>query len=581
MRVLLHFLKPYKCLCFFTVLVTLIDVAGTLYIPTLAAEMINIGLETGNWPEVVHKGVCMLGAVLLSALGTLVGSFLCARLSARLGRDLRNALYDHVLAFSETDFDQFGTGSLITRTLTDVSVVQQAFTWSIQMILPVPALCLMGMGLAYSLNPEMGKLMIGVTTVILGGAVLITRKAAVIFEKLQTLLDKINVLIRENLTGVRVIRAFNKEAYEEKRLHRSFADYAESAIHANGLFFGLESLAIFVMNLCICTILWLGADQIGARQLEIGDLTALTEYAILILFYVILAQMVVILLPRAKVCLNRIGAVLAKQPEITDGKAKALPAAAPEVFRLHNVTFRFANAAEAALQNLDFALCRGKTTAIIGSTGSGKSTLAKLLLRFHDVTEGAITLEGMDIRQLTQEQLRKHISYVPQKAWLFSGTLAENLRVGWKEASQEDLKRALSIAQADFVKDLPEGLETQVSQGGTNFSGGQRQRLAIARALLKKADLYIFDDSFSALDFKTDAALRRALKNTLAGSSVLIIAQRVSTIETADQIIVLEDGRTVGVGTHQELLKGCPAYQQIVESQTKGGSCHGTGQPAN
>lgn len=290
MRILLQFLKPYKALCFFTLLVMVLDVAGTLYIPTLVADMINIGISSGNMDYVIQKGVVMLVVALLSGAGTLLGSFLCARLSARLGRDLRNALYDKSLAFSAYDFEQFGTGSMITRTLNDVNVVQQAFVWSIQMILPVPAMCMIGVVMAYSIDAYMGVLLIIVTAVVLIGAVFITRKASLIFEKLQNFLDRINVILRENITGVRVIRAFNKERYEEQRMRRSFEDYAESSIKANRLFFGLESLAFFVMNICIVGILWLGGNRIGAGQMEIGDITALTEYAILILFYVIMAQ---------------------------------------------------------------------------------------------------------------------------------------------------------------------------------------------------------------------------------------------------------------------------------------------------
>lgn len=552
----------------------LLDVAGALYIPTLVADMINIGVSNQNMALILQKGVVMLIVALLSGVGTLLGSFLCARLSSRLGRDMRNALYDKSLDFSAYDFEQFGTGSMITRTLNDVNVVQQAFVWSIQMVLPVPMMCVIGVLMAFSIDRLMGLLMIGMTGIVLVGAVLITRKAALIFEKLQTFLDRINVVLRENITGVRVIRAFRKEPDEEKRMRRSFEDYAASAIRANRLFFALESLAMFVMNICIVAILWLGGNRIGAGVMEIGDITALTEYAILILFYVIMAQMVIILLPRAKVCMGRIREVLDHDPEIIDGEFQVCDTEMAEVCRFQNAGFRFADASEPTLQGLDFALLRGKTTAIIGSTGSGKSTVAKLILRFHDVTEGAVLLEGENVRRLTQKELRSHISYVPQKAWLFSGTIADNLRYGNEAATEEDMWRALSIAQADFVKKLPNGLLSHVSQGGTNFSGGQKQRLAIARALMKRADLYIFDDSFSALDFKTDAALRHALAHEVKDSAVLIIAQRINTIVHADQIIVLEDGRVAGMGKHEELVKTCPIYRDIANSQTKGGKTY-------
>ncbi|HJI72802.1 MAG TPA: ABC transporter ATP-binding protein/permease [Veillonellaceae bacterium] len=575
MKTLFHFLKPYRMLCVLTLLVMLMEVTGTLYIPTLVADMINIGVGSKDMDYVLDKGAIMLVTAILTETGALLGVFLCARLSSRLSRDIRNALYDKSLSFSAYDFEHFGTSSMITRTLTDVSVVQQAFVWSVQMILPVPAICLLGVIMSFSINRHMGLLMVFVTAVILAGAFFITRSASSIFEKMQGFLDRINEILRENITGVRVIRAFNKERYEEHRMRRSFEDYAAAAIRANGLFFALESMAIFIMNVSIVAILWLGSNQVGTGGMEIGDITAVTEYAILILFYIIMAQMVIILLPRANVCMKRISAVLSHEPEITDGRKSLSPSYSQEICRFDDVDFQFPGADEATLTGLSFSIRRGETTAIIGSTGSGKSTIAKLLLRFHDVTKGSITVDGEDIRSITQEALRSRISYVPQASWLFSGTIASNLRYGCENASEEDMRRALMLAQAGFVFDLPEGLSAPVSQGGTNFSGGQRQRLAIARALMKKADLYIFDDSFSALDFKTDAALRHALSREMKDSAVLIIAQRVNTIAHADQIIVLEHGRTVGIGRHEELLRTCPVYRTIVESQTKGGGLHG------
>lgn len=551
MRTFLRFLKPYRGLCLLTLLVMALDVAGALYLPTIVADMINIGVAGGDLDFILRKGGLMLGVALVSGGGTLVGCFLCARLSARIGRDMRNALYDKSLTFSASDFEGFGTGSMITRTLNDVNVVQQAFVWSVQMVLPVPLMCVIGVLMAFSIDHVMGLLLIGITLVVILGAVLVTRRASAIFARAQRFLDRISVVVRENITGARVIRAFNKAPGEAGRMRRSFTDYAQAAIQANTLFFVLESLAIFFLNLCVVAILWLGGNRIGGGFMEIGDITALTEYAVLILFYVMMAQMVLMLLPRAKVCLERIDAVLSHRPEITDG-AGSLPQTEGEaVCAFQHAWFRFADADEATLQDLDFVLRRGQTTAIIGSTGSGKSTIAKLLLRFHDVTQGAICFDGADLRTLRQEDLRQRIAYVPQKAWLFSGTVA--------------------VAQAGFVDSLPGGLQARVEQGGRNFSGGQKQRLAIARALTKRADLYIFDDSFSALDFQTDAALRRALRQEVAGSAVLIIAQRVSTIAHADQIIVLEDGRAVGIGRHEELLETCPVYQEIAQSQGKGG----------
>lgn len=572
MNMIYRFLKPYRWLCFFTLVVMALEAAGGLLIPAITADMINHGINGGQVQYILQSGLLMVGVTILTSAGALAGSYLCASLSAKIGRDMRNALYDKSLTFSAYDFEQFGTGSMITRTLSDVSIIQQAIVWSIQMILPVPVVCAMGIIMAFSIDDTMGMLLIAVTVLIIVLAVLVTRKASVIFEKLQNFLDRMNVILRENVTGVRVIRAFNKEGYEEKRLRKSFEDYAEASIQANRLFVGLESTALLAINLSIVAILWVGGNRIGAGFMEIGDITALTQYAIMILFYIIMAQMVFIMLPRAFICIRRINDVLSHEPEIGDG-GTTVPVEeekSPEVIRFHHATFRFADADEDTLGDLTFTCRRGQTTAIIGSTGSGKSTIAKLILRFHDVTSGAVLLNGQDIRDMAQTALRDHISYVPQKAWLFSGTIADNLRHGHADASEDEMRHALSIAQADFTEDLPEGLSSHVAQGGTNFSGGQKQRLSIARALMKKADLYIFDDSFSALDFKTDAALRRALKEEMRESAVLIIAQRISTIMNAEQIIVLDDGRIAGIGTHTSLMKDCPVYQDIARSQMKG-----------
>lgn len=584
MKLILHFLKPYRWLCVFTILAMLLDVAGGLLVPRLTADMINIGVESGSLDYMIRKGIAMLAVTVFSGAGALLGSWLCADLSAKIGEDMRNAVYEKSLTFSAHDFEQFSTGSMITRTLNDINIIQQSVVWCIQMVLPVPAVCIMGVGMAFAIDTVMGFLLIGVTALIIVLALLVTRKASEIFGRLQRLLDRMNVVLRENLTGVRVIRAFNKEKDEERRMRKTFEDYAETAVSANLLFAGLESTAFFVINIAIVAILWIGGNRIGAGFMEIGDITALTEYSIFILFYIIMAQMVIILLPRARVCIGRIREVLEKEPEIKDGEGRIGPAGNPEdkeagcpadagreAASFSNVTFRFPDADENALTDLNFTCRKGETTAVIGGTGSGKSTIAKLLLRFHDVTEGSVRVGGADVRDISQNELRSRISYVPQKAWLFSGTIADNLGYGSENASEEEMRRILAVAQADFVSSLANGLDSHVAQGGTNYSGGQKQRLSIARALMKKADLYIFDDSFSALDFKTDAALRKALKEEVADAAVLIIAQRINTILNADQIIVLDEGRIVGIGRHEELMENCPVYREIAGSQMKGG----------
>lgn len=603
MKLLLKYMKPYRGLAIITVLVLMVDIAGTLLVPTLLANMVNIGVATKNFNYILQNGLAMLGATALASGGALLGSYLSAKLAANVGRDIRNAVYDSSLAFSGSDFERFGTGSMITRTLNDINVIQQSIIMTIQMVLPVPIMCVMGIALATSIDYQMGILLAIVVAVVLVIAVITVANAAPIFMRLQRFIDRMNVVLRENITGVRVIRAFNKEEHENERLDDVFSRYAKAAIKVNWLFAGLDCSAFFLMNIAEVAVLWFGGNRVGAHAMEIGSISAVLEYAMLILFFIMMAQIVALTLPRAKACLDRAGEVINLVPEIRDcvrpvhdpldakgdlaldaavtaDAAVVADAAEPNddadvVAAFRHVTFRFSDADEDTLHNLNFRCRRGQTTAIIGSTGSGKSTVAKLLLRFHDATGGAIQFNGADVRGMTQESLRDAIAYVPQKAWLFSGTIADNLRFGNEAATEEQMRHALDVAQSQFVYDLPDGLDSRVAQGGTNFSGGQRQRLSIARALMKRADLYIFDDSFSALDFKTDAALRRALAPETRDAATLIIAQRISTILHADQIIVLKDGEMAGIGTHEELMETCEVYRAIAESQMKGGDGNG------
>ena len=609
MKLLLKYMKPYRGLAIITVLVLMVDIAGTLLVPTLLANMVNIGVATKNFNYILQNGLAMLGATALASGGALLGSYLSAKLAANVGRDIRNAVYDSSLAFSGSDFERFGTGSMITRTLNDINVIQQSIIMTIQMVLPVPIMCVMGIALATSIDYQMGILLAIVVAVVLVIAAITVANAAPIFTRLQRFIDRMNVVLRENITGVRVIRAFNKEEHENERLDDVFSRYAKAAIKVNWLFAGLDCSAFFLMNIAEVAVLWFGGNRVGAHAMEIGSISAVLEYAMLILFFIMMAQIVALTLPRAKACLDRADEVINLVPEIRDcvrpahdpldakgnlaldaavvadaavtvDAAVVADAAEPDddadvVAAFRHVTFRFSDADEDTLHNLNFRCRRGQTTAIIGSTGSGKSTVAKLLLRFHDVTGGAIQFNGADVRGMTRESLRDAIAYVPQKAWLFSGTIADNLRFGNEAATEEQMRHTLDVAQSQFVYDLPDGLDSRVAQGGTNFSGGQRQRLSIARALMKRADLYIFDDSFSALDFKTDAALRRALVPETRDAATLIIAQRISTILHADQIIVLKDGEMAGIGTHEELMETCEVYRAIAESQMKGGDGNG------
>lgn len=573
MKLMMRFLKPHWKLCVVTILLLIVDVAGALVISTFAAEMLNLGTSGAAVEVLFATGAKMAAASLISSICAILGGYACAALSAQVGKDIRMALYRKSLKLSIYDFRHFGTASITTRTVSDVTTIQFALTSFIQMVLPVPVIFIVALTLAFRLDVEMGFILLAVVVVVFALAMLIMKSAAPLFQRLQKLLDRMSTILLENITGVRVVRAFNNEAREEKRMGEAFANYAETSIRANRRFANLDGLSFLFINLFVVIVYWLSGGRISAGHLQIGDITAIIGYALMVLFFLMMAQMVILTMPRALECCERVQAVLDHTPEIQDMVSED-PAPsrekAEEVLAFRDVSFRFADAEEDTLSHLNFACRRGETTAIIGGTGSGKSTIASLILRFHDVTDGTVCLNGADIRGMTQHCLRDHLAYVQQKAWLFSGTIASNLRYSNKNATETELMHAVDVAQAgDFVRSLPDGLNSFVAQGGTNFSGGQKQRLSIARALVKKPELYIFDDSFSALDFKTDAALRKALAKETKDAAVLIIAQRVSTIQHANQIIVLHEGQMADIGTHEELLQNCPVYREIYESQTK------------
>lgn len=573
MKLILQFLKPHWKLTVLTVLLAVIDVSGSLFIPTLAAHLLNQGTSGVAFEELLTTGLQMGAVSLFSSICAILGGYACATLAACVGKDMRVALYEKSLKLSVYDFRQFGTASITTRTVSDITTIQFALTSFIQMVLPVPLVCIIALALSFQLNATLGTILLILTALVFILALGIMRSASPLFKKLQKLLDRMTTILLENITGVRVVRAFNNEEREQNRMCDAFSNYAETSIKANRRFANLDGLSYFFINLFVVIVYWLSGGYISLGNLQIGDITAVIQYAMMVMFFLMMAQMVILTMPRALECCERIRAVLEHSPEIRDlveqDDQKSLPNQ-DEVLAFRNVSFRFADAEENTLSHLNFSCRRGQTTAIIGGTGSGKSTVASLILRFHDVIGGSILLNGKDIRQMTQHTLRDHLAYVQQKAWLFSGTIASNLRYGNADATDEQLMHAADVAQAgDFIRSLPDGLNPFVAQGGTNFSGGQKQRLSIARALVKKPELYIFDDSFSALDFKTDAALRKALAKETQDAAVLIIAQRVSTIQHADQIVVLNEGQMVGLGKHEELLQTCPVYREIYESQTK------------
>lgn len=577
MRLVLHFMRPYKLLAALTVILSFVDVFAALLIPTYVAHLLNQSAADVAFGDIAQTCLNMAIASLVAGVGSILGVYCATRLSAHIAKDIRDALYTKSLELSRFDFRRFGTASMVTRTLNDVVNIQVALTDFIFMMMPVPFVFVIAMTLAFRLNVTLSWWLVGVLAIVMVIAAFILTQAAPLYRRLQKLLDRIGAVLLENLTGVRVIRAFGKEDYERERMNTTFRDYANTSIKANRLFANLDGLSYLMINLFIILVFYLSGSHIAAHEFQIGDIIAMIEYGLMCLMYMMFAQMIIAMLPRALECCRRVSAVLDYTPEIRDPEPEqAVPLNQlhvpedGEVLRFDDVRFRYPDAQEDSLTGISFTCRAGTTTAIIGSTGSGKSTLASLAMRWHDATEGEVLIDGVDVRRVSQHDLHKAIAYVQQKAWLFSGTIAENLRYRDDDANAEDLRHALDVAQAsEFVSDIPEELDARVAQGGTNFSGGQRQRLSIARALVGDAQLIIFDDSFSALDFATDAKLRAALRDEMGDRAVLIIAQRVNTIAHADQIVVLDEGRIAGIGTHDELVAHCDVYRQIVESQTK------------
>lgn len=565
---LVSFLKPYRTHVTMMLVLLFLQTLGTLYLPTLTADIVNNGIVKENLNAVWIGGAWMFVIAILTAATAIYGTWLATKVSANTGRDIRGAMFRRVQEFSNNDFNRFGTASLITRSTNDVTQVQQAFMIIISMLLPAPFMTVSGLILAFSKDRLLALMLLAFMVGIILMMVLVAKKIVPIFERLQVQLDKINRVVRERLIGVRVIRAFNRTDTEEKRSNATFEQYASTAITANKIFAVLMPLVMLAMNLCTLLFVWFGGQQVAVGAMEIGDIMAIIEYAFLTLMYLVMGIAVFMFIPRAQTCAKRIHAVLSVDPELQVNTKVSKTATEEPTVVFDHVNFHYEGAQESVLDDVSFQLHRGQTTAIVGSTGSGKSTIANLLMRFYDAQSGQIKVAGQDVRTYSLMKLRNKIGYVPQKAFLFSGTIASNFRHGNENALERDMHDAASIAQVDdFIRNLPGGLDAPVDKGGVNYSGGQRQRLAITRAIVKHPLIYVFDDSFSALDFKTDAKLRLALKKNITDATVLIIAQRLSSIIDADQIIVLDEGKIVGIGTHAELLRSCDVYQQIAKSQ--------------
>jgi len=566
---LLKNFKPYLPSFLLVCLMVFGRSMADLKLPSIMADIINNGISSGNINYILRMG----GLMLLVAMGgmacAIVTSYLSSRNAIGFSRDLRNRVFAKIESFSQSDFDRFGTASLITRSTNDIQQIQMVLMMGQRMMLSAPIMFIGGILNVVGSDFALSRILIIALPAVFLTVILIGRKATPLFQIMQKKLDRLNLVMREGLSGVRVVRAFNRDAYQQNRFNTANEDLTGNAIKVNRLL-GLQSpLMSLIMNFTIIAIIWMGSFAINTGDLMIGDIIAFIQYVGMILGALMGLSMIFIMLPRATVSANRINEILDAPITIGDREnIEMLPQDVGITIEFDHVTFRYPGSETAVLHDISFQAVPGQTVAIIGGTGSGKSSLANLLLRFYDVEQGTISFNGVDIRNLSLQDLRAKIGYVSQKALLFTGSIADNIRYGKSDATVEEIKQALTIAQAsDFVLNTPEGMEATVSQGGSNFSGGQKQRLSIARALIRHPALYLFDDSFSALDFQTDANLRMALKEVTKNAIVMIIAQRVSTIMNADLILVMDEGRLVGKGTHEELLQSCQVYQEILSSQ--------------
>lgn len=564
----MRYLKPFAITTAAVLVLVFLQSLAELYLPTLMADIVDKGVVNGDSAYIWKIG----GYMLLVAAGgmacSIAASYYSARIASGFGRNLRSKVFSHVSGFSLHEFDQIGTSSLITRTTNDITQVQQVLVMMLRMMIMAPMMCIGGIIMAVSKDAKL-TLVLAVSLPILVLAIaILAKKGLPLFKAMQKKLDNLNRVLRENLTGIRVVRAFNRIEHEKKRFDVVNLDLTETAIKVNKLMASLMPIMMILLNLTTVAIIWFGGIRIDNGYMQVGDLMAFIQYAMQIMFSLIMVSMMFVMIPRASVSAGRIAEVLALTADISDPERPIEPKVGRGLVEFQDVTFRYPGAELPVLSNISFTMRPGKTTAVIGGTGSGKSTLVNLLPRFYDFETGRILIDGVDICEMKQEDARSRIGFVPQQAVLFSGTIAENIRFGKEDATDEEIRHAAKIAQAeDFIKAMPDGYDSVISQGGMNVSGGQKQRLSIARALVRRPEIYVFDDSFSALDFKTDAKLREALKNETKDSSVLIVAQRVSTIMDADQIIVLDEGKIAGIGKHKELLETNKIYREIVMSQ--------------
>ncbi|WP_217252123.1 ABC transporter ATP-binding protein [Streptomyces sp. AC602_WCS936] len=567
-RLLRAYLRPYRKPIALLVALQFVQTCASLYLPTLNADIIDNGVVKGDTGYILGYGALMIAISLVQVVGNVGAVYFGARTAAALGRDVRGAVFDRVQSFSAREVGGFGAPSLITRTTNDVQQVQMLALMTFTLMVSAPIMCVGGIVMALGLDVPLSGVLVGVVPVLAICVTLIVRRLRPLFRAMQKRLDTVNRVLREQITGNRVIRAFVRDEYEQQRFRKANADLTEVSLGAGNLLALMFPVVMTVVNLSSIAVVWFGAHRIASGGMQIGDLTAFLAYLMQIVMSVMMATFMFMMVPRAEVCAERIQEVLGTESSVVPPSAPVTELRRHGHLEVRGAGFRFPGAEEPVLRNIELVARPGETTAVIGSTGSGKSTLLSLVPRLVDATEGEVLVDGVDVRALDPKMLARVVGLVPQKPYLFAGTVATNLRYGNPDATDEELWHALDVAQArEFVSALEGGLDAPISQGGTNVSGGQRQRLAIARTLVQRPEIYLFDDSFSALDYATDAALRAELGRETAEATVVIVAQRVATIREADRIIVLDEGRVVGVGRHHELMADNETYREIVLSQ--------------
>ncbi len=569
---LYRFLKSYTAYIAVVIVLLFVQVLSDLYLPTLMANIVDHGIVNKDVNYILRVGGFMLLVAAGGTLCAIIATFLSSKTAVGFGKILREKIFTKVESFSLHEFDKIGTATLITRTTNDVTQVQQVSVLILSMMISAPLTCIGGIIMAIQEDRGLTWVLLVSVPVLFAIIGIVLARGIPLFRLMQLKIDKLNLVLRENLTGIRVVRAFNRIDQEKKRFDNANLDLMNNSVKVNKIMAILMPMMMLIMNFTTIAIIWFGGIRINNGDMQVGSLMAFIQYATQILFSLLMLTMLFIMVPRAQASAVRINEVLDTDPEIKD-PLKGKPASIQRGFvEFKDVSFSYPGAEQPAISNINFSATPGEITAIIGGTGSGKSTMVNLITRFYDVESGCVLVDGVDVREMSQETLRAKIGFVPQKTVLFSGTIAENIKYGREGATLDEIKHAVQVAQAtDFVTGMEAGFDHVIAQGGTNVSGGQKQRLSIARALIRKPEIYIFDDSFSALDFKTDAKLRAALKPEIAEATVFIIAQRVTTVMDADRIIVLDDGLIAGIGTHKELLNSCEVYREIVASQLSEG----------